>query len=134
MNLRKYLIIAADEVIQSVGYADLELDECSQFLVNEEIKKLIRDGSVRRKLLSVVYTNPDMNDEAVRELIHYATGVPSISNVIFLVEKGEREEYYELFQEVIFFPTTKKVHIVECIPIPVDVLELKKLDGKVLFS
>jgi len=112
------MIISADEVVQSIGYEEDKLDDCSLFLVNEEIKRLIREGSVRRKLLAVVYSNPDMNDEAVRELIHYANSLHSINRVMLLVEKGQKEEYYELFEEVVFFPSVKKVHIIECQAVP----------------
>ena len=112
------MIISTNEVVQSIGYTEEELDNCSLFLVNEEIKRLIREGSARRKLLAVVYSNPEMNDEAVRELIHYANTLSSISRVILLVEKGQKEEYYELFEEVVFVPSVKKVHIIECQAIP----------------
>jgi hypothetical protein len=29
------------------------------------------------------------------------------------------KDYYTLFDEVVFFPATKKTRIVECVPIPV---------------
>lgn len=135
LNLRKYLIISVDEVIESVGYGDKKLDDCSYFLVNEEIKKLIREGSARRKLLAIVYTNPTMDGETVRELIHYANSLHSVQSVIFLVEKGQKEEFYELFEEVLFYPMTKKVHIVECTPVPVDWLDKsEKVDGNLFLS
>lgn len=125
LNLRKYLVVSAQDVIENIGYSDRELDDCSMFLVNEEIKKLIQRGSVRRKLLAVVYTNPDMNDEIIREIIHFADELPSIERVIFLTEDNTHEEFYELFSEVAFFPSMKKVHIIECLPfnIPLDELD-----------
>lgn len=134
LNLRKYLIISADDVINEIGYAEKELDDCVRFLVNEEIKKIIKRGSVRRKLLALIYSNPSMNDEIIRELIHYANSLPSIRRVIFLVEKGEKESYYELFGEVLFFPAVKKVHIVECTPVPVEWIGIsEKIDESTFF-
>jgi hypothetical protein len=126
LNLRKYLVVSAQDVIENIGYTGCELDDCSMFLVNEEIKKLIQKGSVRRKLLAVVYTNPDMNDEIIRELIHFADELPSIDRVIFLTEESTNEELYELFSEVAFFPSMKKVHIIECLPFPINLDELDR--------
>ena len=131
LNLRKYLVISAQDVIENIGYSDKVLDDCGMFLVNEEIKKLIHRGSVRRKLLALVYTNPEMNDEIIREIIHYADGLGSIDKVIFLTEESTNEEYYELFNEVAFYPSMRKVHIVECQPFPV---VLDELNGELGFG
>lgn len=136
LNLRKYLIISTQDVIESAGYQNKVLDDCSTFLVNEEIKKMIKEGSTRRKLLSIVYTNPNINDQAVREMIHFATALSTISKVILLVEKGEKEEYYELFDEILFYPTMKKVHIIECAPFVFAKADLKsqEMDGNDFFT
>lgn len=119
-------MISTQDVIENIGYAGKEMDDCSMFLVNEEIKKLIQRGSVRRKLLAVVYTNPDMNDEIIRELIHFADELPSIERVIFLTEENTNEIFYELFSEIAFFPSMRKVHIVECQPFSIDLDELNR--------
>ena len=55
-----------------------------------------------------------MNDEVVRSLIKFAQSETSIDNVILMTERGFHEELYELFQEILFFPTIKRVHIVKC--------------------
>jgi hypothetical protein len=133
LNLRKYLLIATDSVIQDLGYCKNELDECSQFLINEEIKNLIRKGCGRKKLLALIYSNPEMDDLIIREMIHYCSEITAIKKIIFLVERGKREEYYELFDEVVFYPSLKKVHIIECHPIPVDYIS-GKMDEEFFFN
>jgi hypothetical protein len=119
LNLRKYLIINIDEIIDKFGFSEDNLDDCHAFIINEEILRLVKDGSSGRKLLSIVYSNPRMNDDIIRSMIHHAETLKNIEKVVFLVEKGKQEEYYELFEEVLFFPTLKKVHIIECQPLPV---------------
>ena len=119
LNLRKYLVISTDEVIDRLGFQPSEIDSCSSFIINEEIKKMIREGSNGRKLLSIIYSNPAMNDEIIREFVHYTQDLKKIEKVILLTEKGRNEDYYELFEEVMFFPTAKKVHIIECYSYPV---------------
>ena len=119
LNLRKYLIINSDEVVERLGFNKNDIDDCRSFIINAEILKMIKDGSSGRKLLGIVYSNPDLNDEIIRSIIHFSTDVKNINKVVLLVEKGKHEEYYELFEEVMFFPTLKKVHIVECQTYPV---------------
>lgn len=123
LNLRKYLIVNSDEVIEQLGFDKSTLDNCHTFIINEEILKQIKSGSSGRKLLSIVYSNPDMNDEIIRSMIHFSDELKNVDKVVFLVEKGKHEEYYELFEEVLFFPTLKKVHIVECQTVPIDWLD-----------
>ena len=119
LNLRKYLIVEIDEVIESLGFDKDNLDDYKSFIINQEILKLIKDGSSGRKLLGIVYSNPNINDEIVRDIIHYAEEVKNIEKTVFLTDKGNHDEFIELFEEVIFYPTMKKVHIIECKPLPV---------------
>jgi len=119
LNLRKYLIINSDEVVEKLGFDKDKIDDCLSFIINEEILKMIKDGSSGRKLLGIVYSNSEMNDEIIREIIHFSENAKNIEKIILLTEKGENEDYYELFEEVMFFPSIKKVHIVECQTYPV---------------
>jgi hypothetical protein len=129
LNLRKYLIINVDEVKESLGYEEEEeLDHCKSFILNQEIMQVIRSGSSGRKLLAIVYSNPEMNDETIRELIKSSIDIKNIDNVVFLTEKGTYEEYFELFDEVMFFPTLKKVHLIECESYPVFWADEKELE------
>ncbi len=119
LNLRKYLIIDSDEVIERLGFSKDSVDDCVSFIINEEILRMIKEGSSGRKLLAIVYSNQQLNDEIIRDIIHFSADIKNISKVVFLTEKGKHEEYYELFEEVMFYPTLKKVHIVECKTYPV---------------
>ena len=119
LNLRKYLIIDSNEVINLLNFSKEEIDDCQSFIINAEILKKIKEGSSGRKLLGIIYSNPNFNDEIIRSIIHFASSVKNVDKVIFLVEKGKRDEYYELFEEVMYFPTLKKIHIIECQTYPV---------------
>lgn len=114
LSLRKQVIISIDEVIINVGYDPNALDEYSSFIINEEIKKIIQKSSSGKKSNNIIYINKNFTDESVREIIHFAHENTRIERVVFLTEKNKYEEYYELFEEVMFFPQMKKVHLVEC--------------------
>ena len=114
LSLRKQVIISIEEVIINVGYDPNALDEYSSFIINEEIKKIIQKSSSGKKSNNIIYINKNFTDESVREIIHFAYESTRIERVVFLTEKNKYEEYYELFEEVMFFPQMKKVHLVEC--------------------
>jgi hypothetical protein len=99
------------------------VDEYSSFIVNQRIKKIIASTASGKKMQSIIYINESLNDEIVRELVHFCTEHTQVNKVIFLTEKNKNEDLYELFEEILFFPTVKKVHIIECVSFPVTWLD-----------
>jgi hypothetical protein len=114
LSLRKQVVITAEDVIINLGYDPDKLDDYSGFIVNEEMKKLIMKSSSGKKSNNIIYSNKNFTDESVRGIIHFVYENTKIERVVFLSEKGKYEDYYELFEEVMFFPTVKKVHILDC--------------------
>ena len=121
LNLRKYILLSIDETIEGLGYNPNNLDECAKFLVNREIQTQIKKGVSRKKGYGLIYSNPDLDDLKIRELIYFCSEIKQISDVYFLTEKGKREEYYELFDGVIFYPILRKVHIIDCKAYPSEI-------------
>lgn len=128
LNLRKYLIISVKEVVEKLGFADKPIDDCVSFIINQEILKMIKDGSNGRNLLGIVYSNEDLDNEIIREIIYYADELKNISKVVLLTDHNEHEDYYELFDEIMFYPSLKKVHIIECKSFPPAVDLSSKID------
>jgi hypothetical protein len=123
LNLRKQQIIVVDEVVVDLGYQVGKVDDYASFIVNQKIKKIITSTASGKKMQSIIYVNQNLNDEIIRGLIHFCQDNTVVSRVILLTEKGKNEELYELFDEILFFPSIKKVHIIECITVPVTWLE-----------
>jgi len=119
LNLRKQQIIVVDEVVVELGYEVGKVDDYASFIVNEKIKKIISSTASGKKMQSIIYVNDNLNDEVIRGLIHFAQEHTVVDRVILLTEKGKNEDLYELFEEIMFFPTIKKVHIIECQTVPV---------------
>ena len=118
LNLRKQQLIVVDEVIIDLGYDPEKMDDYSSFIVNQKIKKVISSTASGKKMQSIIFVSPKLNDEAIRELIKYCQEQTTVDKVVFLTDKYKNEDYYELFDEITYFPTVKKVHIVECLTIP----------------
>jgi len=118
-NLRKQQIVVAEEVAAELGYSIDRVDAYSSFIVNERIKKIISSTASGKKMQSIIYVNDKLNDEIARELIHYCQEHTKVDKIILLTEKNKHENIYELFEEILFFPSLKKVHIIECTTVPV---------------
>jgi hypothetical protein len=114
LNMRKQHVISVSEIIKNLGFEPTELDAYSGFLVNEEIKNQIRTVSRAKRAYSIIYSNPDLNEDIIRFIVFYVNENTDISEVIFLTDEGNDEEYYELFTGVAIYPAIKKVHIMEC--------------------
>jgi len=114
LNMRKQHVISVSEIIKNLGYEPGELDAYSSFLVNEEIKNQIRVVSRAKRAHSIIYSNPDLNEDIIRFIIFYVNENTDIADVLFLTDEGQDEEYYELFSGVAIYPAIKKVHIMEC--------------------
>jgi hypothetical protein len=114
LSLRKQIVISIDDVIVNLGYKPGNLDPYSSFIVNEEIKKIITKASSGKKTNNIIYCNSNFTSESMRMLVHFVNDHTKIERVVFLTERSEYEDYYELFEEVQFFPAIKKVHILEC--------------------
>ena len=123
LNLRKQQIITVDDVVVELGYEVGKVDDYASFIVNQKIKKIIASTASGKKMQSIIYVNDKLNDEIIRGLIHFCQEQTVVNQVILLTEKGSNEDFYELFEEILFFPTIKKVHIIECVSVPVDWLD-----------
>lgn len=118
-NLRKQKILDVEEVAAEIGYSLKDLDEYSSFIINERIQKIISVTAAGKKMQSIIYVNHSINEEIIQELISFCHEKTKIEKIIFLTERHFNEKYYELFEEILFFPSLKKVHIVNCEPVPV---------------
>lgn len=114
LNLRKIQLICVDEIIEGLGYEESEINDYSRFIVNKRIEKIISTVSAGKKMQSIIYVNYNLNDISIREIIRYCETIETIENVIFLTDRNKYEDYYELFDEIVFFPSIKKIHILEC--------------------
>jgi hypothetical protein len=121
LNLRKYIVLSVEDIIIGLGYDPNNLDDCAKFLINREIQNQIKKGATRKKVYGIIYSNPNLDDLKIRELIHFCSSVDTVRDILLLTERDKKEEYYELFDGVIFYPVLRKVHIIECQAFPSEI-------------
>lgn len=121
-NLRSFYIIDVDTILEESG---LDITKPSnQFLINVELERLISAGVKSKRYTGLIYINGNMNYDtisSVRDSINEMTN-SIIETMVILddYDTPKMKDYYELFDEVVFFPSMKKTRIVECVPISVN--------------
>jgi len=116
LNLRFFALISVPDIISSLGENHTTMSDYNQFIVNKTIVKELEDVIKRKRFYSIIYSNPWIDYESIKNLQEYLEDNESIKNVILLDDKHnpKHEDYWQYFQEVKFFPSARKVRIVEC--------------------
>jgi len=120
LNLRKQQLIIVDEIVSSLGYDIDSIDDYSYFIINQKIKKIISTTAGGRKMQSIIYVNPSLTEATIIDLVNFCNEETLIEKVIFLTDKHTNEDYYQFFDEILFFPAIKKVQIFDCKSLPIE--------------
>ena len=117
-NLSSFYIIDVDTILSESG---LNVNKKShQYLINTELERLLVTGAKSKRYLGIIYINSNINIDVIDAV---SSSVMDIENTT--VEKmvvlddcdgPKLKDYYEMFDEVIFFPAIKKARVINCIP------------------
>lgn len=126
-NLSSFYIIDVDTILFESG---LDVTKKShQYLINSELERLLMIGAKSRRYAGIIYINSNVNYDIIDAVASIVTGIEgsTIENMVVLddCDTPKLKDYYELFDEVVFFPVTKKVRVVNCIPKNAPKLDIK---------
>lgn len=116
LNLRFFALISIPEIIESLGEEYETISDYSNFIVNKTIIQQVDSVLKRKRFYSIIYSNPWLNYDTIKNIHEQFSDNPLIKDIILLDDKNNREneDYWQYFQEVTFFPSVKKKKIVEC--------------------
>ena len=117
-NLSSFYIIDVDTILKESG---LNPDkQTHKYLINTELERLIVSGAKSKRYIGMIYINSNLNCDtivAIKNSINVITNSVIESYVIlddFDIPKVN--DYYSLFDEVVFFPSLRKTKLIECVP------------------
>jgi len=115
LNLKLYSIVSVPEILEELGYTYSTIDEYGTFIVNQRITNMIDNYIKSKRIRGIIYSNPNLNKDIVENLFSELENLDKISDLVLLDDKyvPKLEEYYDLFEEIIFFPSVKKVRLIE---------------------
>lgn len=119
LNLKLYSIISVSEILSDHKYTYDTIDEYGSFIISEKIIELINTYSKSKRIRGIIYSNEYLNQDVIVNLFDALEPLNRIRDVVLLDDYNvpRLKEYYPFFNEIIFFPSVKKVRLIECKPI-----------------
>ncbi len=127
LNLKLFNIISIPEILDQYGYTYESIDEYSTFIINKHIMDLINTYTKSKRIRGIIYSNPNVTDNVIYGLYESLKDIKEISDIVLFDDYNvpKLHKFYPLFEEIVFFPSVKKIRLIECTPIK-ELMNLKK--------
>jgi hypothetical protein len=119
LNLKLYSIISVPEILEDLGYTYSIIDDYGAFIINQKISSIIDNYAKSKRIRGIIYSNPNLNRDIIENLFIELESCEKVSDLVLLDDKyvPKLEKYYNLFDEIIFFPSVKKVRLIQLSPL-----------------
>jgi len=123
LNLKLFSIIHVPEILDKYRYTYDTIDEYGSFIVSNRINELIINYAKSKRIRGIIYSNPTLNENLIPNLFETLTDLDTITEAVLLDDYHlpKLKHLYLHFDEIIFFPSIKKIRLIECKPIKGDV-------------
>ena len=117
-NLSSFYIIDVDTILKESGLNPEK--PAHKYLINTELERLIVSGAKSKRYIGMIYINSNLNCDTIvviKNSINVITNSVIESYVILDdFDTPKVNDYYSLFDEVVFFPSLRKTKLIECVP------------------
>jgi hypothetical protein len=119
LNLKLFSIIHVPDILEKHNYTYENIDEYGAFIVSNKINDMITNYSKSKRIRGVIYSNPLLDDDLIPNLFDTLANLETINEVVLLDDYHlpKLKHLYPKFDEIIFFPSIKKIRLIECKPI-----------------
>ncbi len=116
LNLKLFSIISVPDILEELGYTYDSIDKYSAFIINKKITKLIKNYVKSKRIRGIIYSNPSLNQDVINNLYNELINISNIREIVLLDDYNipKLQHLYPYFEEVIFFPSIKKIRLIEC--------------------
>jgi len=116
LNLKLYSIIYIPEILEQYGYTYSTIDDYGSFIISNQITELIKTYAKSKRIRGIIYSNPDVNEDVLPNIFDALAEIDTISEVVLLDDYNvpKLTHLYPIFDEIVFFPSIKKVRLIEC--------------------
>lgn len=115
LNLKLFSIIHVPEILEKYKYNYEDIDEYGSFIVSNKINDLISTYSKSKRIRGIIYSNPSINEQVITNLFDTLEPLNTISEIVLLDDYNlpKLKYLYTYFDEIIFFPSIKKIRLIE---------------------
>lgn len=116
LNLKLFSIINIKEILENYKYNYETMNEYESFIVANEIMAKIKNYTKSKRIRGIIYCNPYLNKEISTNLNEIIKDYEKISEIVLLDDYNvpKLQHLYEFFSEIIFYPSIKKIRLIEC--------------------
>ncbi len=116
LNLKLFSIIYIPEILEQYGYTYSTIDDYGSFIISNQITELIKTYAKSKRIRGIIYSNPDVNENVLPNIFETLAEINSISEVVLMDDYNvpKLTHLYSNFDEIIFFPSIKKIRLIEC--------------------
>lgn len=116
LNLKLFSIIYTPEILEQYGYTYLTIDDYGSFIISKHINDLINSYAKSKRIRGIIYSNPFLNEDILPNIFETISPLYNISEIVLLDDYNvpKLPHLYHIFNEIIFFPSIKKVRLIEC--------------------
>jgi hypothetical protein len=119
LNLKLFAVIDVLEILTQYGYTHTVIDKYGAFIVNKKILDLIEQYTKSKRIIGIIYCNQNLNEDVINELYETLEKYDVITDIVLLDDYNvpKMKEMYGIFDEIVFFPSIRKIRLVECKPL-----------------
>lgn len=119
LNLKLFSIIDVNQILTDYGYTYNTIDDFGSFIISDKINNMIQSYSRSKRIRGIIYSNCNLDENIINNLRERVLNLKSIHEFVLIDEYNlpQLQQYYKMFNEIIFFPSIKKIRIIESQPI-----------------
>jgi hypothetical protein len=116
LNLKLFSIIHIPDILQEYGYTYSTIDDYGSFIISNQITELIKTYAKSKRIRGIIYSNPSVNEDVLPNIFETLADIETISEVVLLDDYNvpKLTDLYQNFDEIVFFPSIKKIRLIEC--------------------
>jgi hypothetical protein len=116
LNLKLFSVISVPDIISDLGYSPSIIDEYGAFIISARIQSLMKCYSKSKRIRGIIYSNPNLSQGILPSLFDVASEYETINSIVLLDDYNipRVKHLYDFFDEIIFFPSIKKIRLIEC--------------------
>lgn len=120
LNLKLFSIIHVPDILKKYKYDYDTIDEYGSFIVSNAINDLIINYSKSKRIRGIIYSNPKLSEDLIPNLFNTLENLDTVTDVVLMDDYyvPRLMNLYPHFDEIIYFPSVKKVRLIECKAIP----------------
>lgn len=119
LNLKLFSIINVDDILKKFNYNYETINDYESFIVSNKINDLILSYSKSKRIRGIIYSNPSVNEYTIMSLYDTLDKLDTVTNLVLLDDYNvpKHIKLYPYFDEIIYFPSIKKIRLIESKPI-----------------